>query len=491
MARDVSFIRILTIVFTGTIAVQVFALLRQLVIASAFGIDRAMDLYVIVFGVAAVVGFGLGTVMENATLPMLVKRLEEGDHEGFGQIGLRSLIIGVMLGAAACVLFMAAVPLVARYVTTGLTEAERQAMTGLAWSFLPWIMIAVPYYAVASLLKAQGRFRRFMIAEIIVTLISLGVIYAWHPTVKAIAIAYGVGYAVALVSMLPGLGVPLRLNARGSGQSWGVARQIGRFAAVTQMSTVTTLVDRFLASYLPSGAIAATSYSMLITGQASALLSFRDAFMVPLSAEQGRAEKLERMIAGLLMLSIPAAAFLAWHAHAVVSLLLQRGRFDSGAVAMASHILTIQALSIPVGVAMLPMFRTLQIMGRMRFAGYLLLLGAGVTLAVGAFLMFGRGMGLDGYLWSNFASSHVMIVVAYIQLRLAGLRFRLARPTALAVFAALASAAALWVSGRLPLQGPAFVVLLKDAALFGLAYGLCCLAILPQLKRIVSDIRGG
>ncbi len=491
MARDVTFLRILMTVFTGTLAVQAFAFLRQIVIASAFGIDRAMDIYVIVFGVAAVVGFGLGTVMENAALPMLVKRLDDGDRAGFGQIGLRVVIIGGLAGVAASALFLAATPLVGRFVTTGLTAAEKSAMTTLSWWFLPWILIAVPYYAIASILKAQRRFRRFMAAEVVVTIVSLVVISLWRPSVHAIAVAYAAGYGVALISMLPGLGLPLGLRERGSGQTFGVARQIGRFAVVTQMSSASMLVDRFLASYLPAGAIAAGSYATLITGQASALLTFRDAFMVPLSVEEGRAEKLGRMVSGLLLLAIPAAVFLSFKAEPIISVLLERGRFGPDAVRLAAQMLALQALAIPVGVAMLPMYRTLQIMGRMRFAGYLLLLGAAVLLAVGSVLIFGLGMGVTGYLLANLAASHVMICVAFLQLRLAGLRMELARPAGLALYAAVASFAALWVSGLWPLEGPRLLALAKDSVLFGLAYGVLCLAILPQLRRIVTDIRGG
>jgi putative peptidoglycan lipid II flippase len=489
MASQPPFLRILAIVFGGTLAVQVIAFLRQIVIAAAFGADRAMDLYLLVFALASVIGFGLGSVMENATVPLLVNRIENDDRQGFGQIGLRVIMIGAVLGLVAAILFMLAVPLVARFVMTGLADTERETMRALSWWFIPWILISVPYYAVGSLLKAESRFRRFMAAEIIVTIISLAMIVAWHPGVFAIAAAYGAGYAIALLSMLPGLPVPLRLSHRASGQSWGVVRQISRFTVVNQVSTLSMLVDRFLASYLPTGAIAGTSYASLITGQISALLGFREAFMVPLSAEHGRERKLERMITGLLMLAIPCAVFLSLHAEAVVSILLERGKFDRSAVTLASAILTLQAAALPVSVILLPMYRMLQILGRMRYAGYLLLISAGLTLAIGSVLMFGFRLGLTGYLWTSLIVAHLTCLVAVFQLRLAGIRLNFGRPLGFTVYAIAASAAGIWAAKLIVIDAPPFLILLKNGLVFSCVYGLACLAIFRQLQRIVVEMR--
>jgi putative peptidoglycan lipid II flippase len=489
MAQQTSFIRILAVVFGGTLAVQIIAFLRQLVIAAAFGTDRAMDLYLLVFSIASVIGFGLGTVMENATVPLLVSRLEKNDREGFGQIGLRVILIGFALGIVATVMFLLAVPLVARFVTTGLSETEREMMQALSWWFIPWILISVPYYAIGSLLKAESRFRRFMLAEIIVTIISLLIIFCWHPGVYAIAIAYGAGYGIALLSMVPGLPVPLRFSIRQSGQSWGVVRQITRFGAVNQVSTLGLLVDRFLASYLPSGAIAATSYASLMTGQVSALLSFREAFMVPLSGEHGRERKLERMITGLLMLAIPCAIFLSLHAEAVVSILLERGRFDRNAVTLAASILALQAVALPVSVILLPMYRMLQILDRMRFAGYLLLISACMTLVIGSVLMFGFGLGLTGYLLTSLIVAYLTCVVAVVQLRLAGIRLKPGIPLAFALYASTASAVGIWVGQQWVIDAQPFLTLLKNGLVFSCVYGLACLAIFKQLKRIVVEMR--
>ncbi len=95
--------------------------------------------------------------------------------------------------------------------------------------------------------------------------------------------------------------------------------------------------------------------------------------MVPLSESKRRSERLARLIAASLMLSVPLAIFLCYHAHPIVGVLLERGRFDREAVSLAAQMLTFQALGIPISVCNLMLFRMLQIMNKLRFAGFLML----------------------------------------------------------------------------------------------------------------------
>ncbi len=484
------FLQAVLIVFSGTLAVQAVAFIRQLVIASAFGVDRAMDIYVLVFAVASFVGFGLGAVIDSAAVPLLVQRLERGDRAGFRQIATRVLLIGLTLGIAAAVVFLAIVPVVARFVTIGLGPAEKAAMSSLALWFAPWVAISAPFYAAGCLVKAESRFRRFMLAEILVTLISLAILWVWRPGVHAIPVAYGAGYAIAFLTLLPGLPItwPLQRHERGLTQQ--VVAQIARFGAVAQVGTLGALADRFLASHLPPGAIAAGSYSALITGQTAALLGFRDAYMVPLSESERRAERLERMLSGLLVLSVPCAFFLSTHAQPVVSVLLERGRFDSAAVSLAAQMLSVQAIAIPVSVLILPLYRMLQILGRMQLAAVLLLASALVNLLLGSLLMFGFDLGLRGYLIALTTGTHVTFAVACLLVWRAGLRIDLGQPALFAAYASVASAAGLLAGSALPLEAGRTLVLLKDAAVFALVYAAACIAILKPLRRLAGPLRG-
>ena len=54
-------------------------------------------------------------------------------------------------------------------------------------------------------------------------------------------------------------------------------------------------------------------------------MTFREIYMVPLSVEAGRSERLERMLQGVVLISIPCVLFIAEFAKPIVAILFQRG----------------------------------------------------------------------------------------------------------------------------------------------------------------------
>jgi putative peptidoglycan lipid II flippase len=488
MAREESFWHVLVTVFTGTLAVQVFAFLRQIVIASAFGVDRAMDIYVMVFAVATIAAFALSGIIENAAVPMLVGRLEAKDEAAFRTVATRIVLLGVGVGLLCCVAFTVGVPLFAYGVAWGLSADDKRQMLEIAPWFLPWVFLAAPFYALGSILKAEQRFKRFLVAEIAVTIISMLVLLVWRPHVGAIAMAYGIGYGVGLLVMLQAVSLNLVGGAWKAGASLGIRRQLWRLFAANQVGSLNVAADRFLQSFLPAGAIAASSYAALISGQASALLGFRDAFMGPLSKAEGKTAKLERILIGLAMLSVPAAMFISWHAQAIVSVLLERGRFDRSASVLAGLILQYMALGIVPSALNLPMFRLLQILDRMRFTAYVLLAGVIFNLAFGIVLIFALKFGILGYVWSMLLAAVCTITVTATLLARAGVTPNWLRIAGYSLYALAASIAAAMATRLTPDFGHAIVNLAASALVFGVAIAATYGAIHRRLRAIAQDM---
>jgi putative peptidoglycan lipid II flippase len=439
-AEPAPFFRVLMLVFGGSLTVQVLAFLRQIVIAAAFGLERAMDLYVMVFAVATIAAFGLGATIEAVAVPRLVERIEAGDREGFRTIATRVLVMSLGVGGLCCLAFGIGLPVFAYVVTRGLTDADRSGMFAIAPWFLPWVFLAAPFYALGAVLKAERRFSRYFAAEIAVTLVSTAVLLGWRPHVGAIALAYGIGYAIGLLVMLQGVRLNFHGGAWRADGSQGLRRQLGRLFLTNQVGSLNVVIDRFLQSFLPAGAIAGASYAALITGNVGAVLGFRDAFMAPLSQAEGKADKLERILIGLAMLAIPIAAFLSFQAEAVVGVLLERGRFDRAATELAGSILALQAPAILASALLLPMFRLLQILDHMRLSGLLLLAGGAFLMLFGIVLMFGLGFGLKGYAVALTLTAYASLGVAAILLVRAGIAPDWLRILRYAIYALAASA---------------------------------------------------
>jgi putative peptidoglycan lipid II flippase len=482
------FFRVLMLVFGGSIAVQALAFVRQIVIAAAFGVDRAMDLYVMVFAVATIAAFALSAIIENAAVPMLVGRIEARDRDGFRTVATRVLVLGLGVGLLCCAAFAVGVPIFAYGVAWGLGAADKWRMLEIAPWFLGWVFLAAPFYAAGSVLKAEQRFPRFFLAEITVTVVSTAVLLAWRPHVGAIAAAYGAGYAAGLLTMLPAIPLNLRGGAWRRSQSLGIRRQLSRLFLANQVGSLTVAVDRFLQSFLPAGAISAASYATLISTQVGGLLTFRDAFMAPLSRADGKTEKLERILIGLALLAIPASVFIAAHAQMVVSVLLERGRFDRAASELAGTILQVQALSVAPSTLLLPMFRLLQILDRMRYTAYLLLFAVALLLGAGLLLIFGLRLGILGYAGALVtAAVGTMMFAAYLVAR-AGVRPDWLRIGRYALYAAAASLTAAGLARVLPGFGHRIADLALAACAFGFVIAAAYGAIHRRLRAIAHDM---
>ena len=67
---------------------------------------------------------------------------------------LQSIAAGVVIAAAFLVILRLALPIIA----AGFSEAEREFLISLGTYFVPWIVVVIPYYALASHSKALWQF---------------------------------------------------------------------------------------------------------------------------------------------------------------------------------------------------------------------------------------------------------------------------------------------------------------------------------------------
>ena len=233
-------------------------------------------------------------------------------------------------------------------LTAGFTPTERVFVGHVSWYFIPWIVIVVPYYALSAHLKAAWQFSWVFGAEIVVMVVSIVILWFDHTTVAALPIAYGGGYAVAALLLLARRGfrrvsatvrIPHLLNS------------MSKQYLATQVGTATGFADRYFQSFLIPGGISALGYVGLIVNSLSSLMTFREIYVVPLASEIGREQKLERMLQGLVLISIPCTLFLVIYAEQIVSVLLQRGKFTADAVVVTAASSASMALSLLVSTA--------------------------------------------------------------------------------------------------------------------------------------------
>src|SRR5262245_26936822 len=356
-----------------SLVVQALAFLRQLLIAAYFGIGRDIDSYVVVYAVATFAVFTFGAIFDSIAVPYLVRVRDKDGTDAARALATATFRISIGLGAIASVLFLIAVPILTPIIATGFSAPEKKGLADLAWYFLPWTLICLPYYAAAARHKMEWRFNRVFSAEIVIIVTSIGALVAWHDDIERLPLAYTAGYMIGLLLLVVGAGLvwPEKKSAQ---QSLGdILRNMAELFGANQSGSVAGLVDRHIQSFVPAGGVAAVNYSAQLISALGGLLSFREVFLVPLAQEVDRTDRLERLLSGLVLVAVPLTGIVVCLAPEIVTVLFQRGRFDAEATAMTTQVLRINALGLTTSALFMPMMRMFQILDRIHLMHLLFL----------------------------------------------------------------------------------------------------------------------
>jgi putative peptidoglycan lipid II flippase len=472
-----------------SVLVQVLAFLRQLLIAAYFGVGRDFDIYVTLYSIATIIVFAFGSIFDSIAVPHLVRARENKGEQAARELARSIFRLSLWLSGAISLIFLIAVPLLAPIFATGFSSEERGGLLRLAWYFLPWTLVCVPYYAAAARHKMEWRFNRVFVAEIIIVVVSIGFLVFRHTDIRMLPFAYASGYAVGLMQLIVGAALLRRGSNILGGAIRDVLRNVGELFVANQTGGLTSLVDRHIQSFLATGGIGALSYSSQIIASLSTLLTFREIYMVPLARQDDRDQRLERLLSGLLLLAVPLAGFVACFAPEIVTLLLQRGRFDAAATELTTEVLRIGAFGMVSGTVFLPLLRMFQILDRIRLTHALFISLAVEYALFGYTFVVALGWGVRGVALMQVASSAVSTLIAIGLLGRCGVRLNWRRVGRHLTLAVLVSAMAFIVTAlavsnfnniwlRLGIGGP----------VYGLAVLLPYLFARAQLRDVVFGL---
>jgi putative peptidoglycan lipid II flippase len=407
-----------------SIAIQALSFLRQAMIAAFFGIGRDLEFYVMTYAVATYVAFTFGAIFDSVVVSRLVRARESEGTEVARQLATTIFRLSLCMAVAASLLLIVAVPLLAPIIATGFGREEWPNLSRIAWYFIPWICAYLPFYAAAAWHKSKWQFRRMFSAEIAVIITSIAILAAWHHDIRSLPLAYAVGYGAGLILLLPGSELLRRSSKLSSQPLRDLLRNVGEFYLTNQTGSLATLVDRHIQSFVPAGGIAAINYSSQLIINLSSLLLLREAFVVPLAQQENRADKLERLISGLMFVAVPLVGIVVCFAPEIVQVLFQRGRFGASATELTAEALRINALGLLVAPILPPLCRLLQIIDRINYTHLMLLAMAASCAIFGYLFVLGLGLGVRGVALMQLASSIAGCTVAAWMVARCGIALR-------------------------------------------------------------------
>ncbi|WP_114993652.1 murein biosynthesis integral membrane protein MurJ [Synechococcus sp. UW179A] len=364
--------RIALVVTYGTLLSKAGGLIRQLVIAAAFGVGAAYDAYnyaYILPGFLLILLGGINGPFHSAMVSVLSRRPRE---EGAHILTTLNTTVSALLLVVTVTLVLAADPLIT-LVGPGLTPelhriavAQLQVMApmallagliGLGFGSLNaadefWIPAISPLMSSVALVLGVGLLWWQLGAEIALPLNAL-----WGGVVLALSTLVG-----ALLQWLLQLPALARQGMARFRLSWDwshpgvreVWRVMGPATLSSGMLQINVFTDMFFASGI-LGAAAGLSYSNLLVQTPLGLIS--NALLVPLlptfsrlTAPEDRQPLIARIRQGLMLSTasmLPLGALFLALSTPIVALVYERGAFDQKAVQLVTGLLMAYGIGMP------------------------------------------------------------------------------------------------------------------------------------------------
>lgn len=412
------------VVFLGTALSRLLGFVRELAMADLFGTSAATDAWLMASVVPNLLFSTVNTALANVVVPVLASRAEDRRDDDVTYVREMVALVTVVT-VILTVVGEVWSPTLVHALAPGFGPVERARTVLLTRIMLPTII----FWAVAGLamgvLQARAVYAPSSAAPVLVNVLRVATILILGRLWGIVGVAVGFVLAVAgqLVYLLPALiGQGFTLKPRWRVQdprTRETIRLTGPFLLTSAAGALGLVVDRILASGLPTGNIAALNYALLIIQLPLGLLV--NAVSLPgftRLAEEWNAEDrqlfrqvLHKTLDLTLLIAVPSALLLRTAAVPIVHFLYQRGAFSRQSTAMTAHILLFWTLGLPAFAAQMVLGRALFVLRTARVmvtltvltvaanvAGDLLLihpLGAGgLALATGAAAWLGAALSL-------------------------------------------------------------------------------------------------
>jgi putative peptidoglycan lipid II flippase len=481
---------------------QVSGLIRQILVANAFGTNPPMEAFNAANRVAETL-FNLvaGGALGSAFIPVFTSLITKDKHRQAWRvasaIGNLVLIILVALSALAAVL----APQIVRFVLAP-GFAGDPLKEALTVNLLRLMLPSAALFGISGLVMGiLNSHRVFFIPAITPAMYQLGMIFGVLVLAPRMGI-YGLGWGVVIGAGLHlGLQIPTLVRQKGRyfltlGLTMPAVREVARLmgprlfgVAVVQLNF---WVNTRLASQQPEGSVTGVvfAFTLMLMPQAAIAQSIAIAAMPTFSAQvaRGRLDEMRSSLAatlrGVLLLSIPASLGLILLREPIITLLYQRGEFTERSTELVAWALMWYATGLVA-------HSVVEILARAFYALHdtrtPVLVGAvamslNVAFSFGFSALFARvgwmphgGLALANTLATALEMSGLLILMRW---RLGGLQGKRVLVGAVkAGFAAMAMSLALW--GWLYWMGGQSAWLLGGAGVLigGVVYGLAALGV--------------
>jgi putative peptidoglycan lipid II flippase len=396
--------------------------LQDVVVAARFGTHDAVGAFVLAHSIPKQVFTIVAGSVVTALIPTLVSLREKRDIHASQQLVSSVAGLSLSLFATLAVLLAASAFVVITHLLPT-TERESKAV------FIDLLFILVPSVPIHGLaivwlgvINASTRVQVAAAAPAVVPIVAVASLVLFGQQAGIFALAWGsvLGYLAQLAL----LGVALRMQrfhlrpypVTSSSELRAVLRHLGAAVAGVGLISAAGVVDQLFAASLGPRAVAALSYGskvplVLIAVANASLGASTLPFLSTLVADRQFSvvrQSVRTLTIVVVLVTVPAAAFVFMTSSAIVALAFERGAFTHADSLLVSDVQTFYALQLPPYVLSLLFMRTLSSLGQnhvLAFASLVFFLAN-----VACDYLFIRTMGVSGLALATAATYLIFCV---------------------------------------------------------------------------------
>jgi putative peptidoglycan lipid II flippase len=341
---------------------KVLGFFREMLMARFYGVSGAVDAFV----VASVIPITVFNVIEigvrTGFVPLYTKMCGKSQKDGqefAGAVMVFLSILGLLLAALSAIF----APGIVHIFAPGFDQETLELAAALVRIASASIFLRSAMIPLQSFFNARERFLVPATVSLLPNICVVLVMLIWGSTGQPMPIAWVKVSTVfgAFLGLLIMLWSAFRLPAHERPLlRWGHSGllELGTLAVPVILgmlaSDVNRIVDRMMASLLPTGRIAALNYAAKVTSLFEVMFvsSIATVILPILSKHHVRGDKehfdglLNRSIFGALMVALPAMALIILFREPIVYVLFQRGEFGPEATALTAGALAFYGLGI-------------------------------------------------------------------------------------------------------------------------------------------------
>ncbi|MDR1482717.1 MAG: polysaccharide biosynthesis C-terminal domain-containing protein [Synergistaceae bacterium] len=337
--------------------------LRTLITAWVFGTSPGMDAFHLANSIVTLFAGSIGNALQGAVLPELVRaRHETGSDESSRTLAAFSAWAVFVLTVVFCAAILIAPGVLVKFFASGFDSERIQIGALMLWWLIPIAVVSMCKPVADIWALFTERYTLSSICSLPFNFLSIPALLLAIPLIGVYSVAFSISVSHTVLFILflyamHGVPVAVRRGCLPISSLVRIGKNILFTTTIFAANTFFMVIDRYFASRLPSGSVAAISYGAVVIG-VIALLSDSSMvfFLTKLSgaAVSGR-EKSARITETALAIALayftPIGLFVSAAARPIVSLLYGWGNFDANSVDMTVTAISAYCLGVAFSVS--------------------------------------------------------------------------------------------------------------------------------------------